>query len=76
MPAQQPSPPPQALVEQVLICFDAYTRARGARDSLLSGGRVSPREEQRAFDDLRRVIEKLRDADTSELYADETDDRP
>ncbi|MFC5075147.1 hypothetical protein ACFPN0_26915 [Kitasatospora cinereorecta] len=58
------------LVEQVLSCFDAYNRARGARNGLLFGPRASPREEQRTFDDLQRAIEKLRDADTQQPPTD------
>ncbi|MYQ82093.1 MULTISPECIES: hypothetical protein [unclassified Streptomyces] len=49
------------LVEQVLACFDAYSRARAARDGLFSSSRTSPHQEQRAFEDLRRAIEELRD---------------
>ncbi|MEU0133017.1 hypothetical protein ABZ172_03095 [Streptomyces sp. NPDC006296] len=62
MPPPPPSPAPRDPVQQVLACFDAYSRARGARDGLLSAARVSPREEQRAFDDLRRAVEQLRAA--------------
>ncbi|MYS38991.1 hypothetical protein K388_06792 [Streptomyces sp. KhCrAH-43] len=56
------TPSLQPLVEQVLACFDAYSRARAARDGLLSSSRTSPHQEQRAFEDLRRAIEGLRNA--------------
>ncbi|MFI2645593.1 hypothetical protein [Streptomyces sp. NPDC018610] len=62
MPPQKPSPSPQESIQQVLACFDAYARARRARDSLLPAGRVSPREEERVFDELRRAIERLRNS--------------
>ncbi|WP_329111632.1 hypothetical protein OG724_27525 [[Kitasatospora] papulosa] len=66
MTGHNPTPIPSALVEQALSSFDAYNRARGARSGLLFGPRASPREEQRAFDDLQRAIEKLRDAHTQQ----------
>ncbi|MFJ4517985.1 hypothetical protein [Streptomyces sp. NPDC088816] len=60
MSPQNPIPASQDPVQQVLACFDAYDRVRRAHDSLLPTNRVSPREEQRAFDDLRKAIERLR----------------
>ncbi|MFG2599095.1 hypothetical protein [Streptomyces sp. NPDC048462] len=67
MSPQRPSAPPPSIpqesaIEQVLACFDAYARAHGTRDSILPASRVTPREEQRAFDELRHAIERLRDA--------------
>ncbi|OKK04248.1 hypothetical protein AMK09_38115 [Streptomyces sp. CB02488] len=66
MSPQRPSSPPPAMpqesaIQQVLACFDAYARVHGTRDSILPASRVTPREEQRAFDELRHAIERLRD---------------
>lgn len=54
------SPPPDAVVE-VVTRFEAYARARAARDSLLPGARTGPWHEQRAFDDLQAAVARLRD---------------
>ncbi|MEU8627792.1 hypothetical protein [Streptomyces sp. NPDC048669] len=67
MSPQRPSSPPpslprEPLIQQVLACFDAYARVRGTRDSILPASRVTPREEQRAFDELRQAVARLRDA--------------
>ena len=58
--APPPSTPQEIVIQEVLTCFDAYARIRGARDSVLAASRVSPREEERAFDDLRQAISRLR----------------
>ncbi|MGW1227762.1 hypothetical protein [Streptomyces sp. NPDC001478] len=62
MPPRIPDSPSRPPIERVLTCFDAYDRARGAGNRLLPTGRDSRRDEQRAFDDLRRAIEELRAA--------------
>ena len=48
------------MILEVLACFDVYARIRGARDSVLAASRVSPQEEERAFDDLQQAISRLR----------------
>ncbi|MFF1272595.1 hypothetical protein ACFVZC_04145 [Streptomyces marokkonensis] len=58
----EPSPPPQDLIDEVVVRFDAYARARGARDSLFPAAHTSPRQEQRAFDDLQAAITRLRNS--------------
>ncbi|MFD7865156.1 hypothetical protein [Streptomyces sp. NPDC057682] len=60
MPPRTPASSSQPHIERVLICFDAYDRARGAGNRLLPTGRDSRRDEQRAFDELRRAMEELR----------------
>jgi len=56
-----PSPMPQEVViQEVLTCFDVYARVRGARDSVLAASRADPREEERAFSELRQAITRLR----------------
>ncbi|MFE6041245.1 hypothetical protein [Streptomyces sp. NPDC056452] len=55
-----PSAPEETIVEEVLGCFDVYARFRRARDSILNPVRFSPRDEQRAYDDLQRAISRLR----------------
>lgn len=54
--------PPQALIDEVVVRFDAYARARAARDSLLPASHRSPREEQRAFEALQTAITRLRNS--------------
>ncbi|MEU1920896.1 hypothetical protein ACF09G_19455 [Streptomyces albogriseolus] len=46
---------------EVVTRFEAYARARAARDSLLPGARTGPWHEQRAFDDLQAAVARLRD---------------
>ncbi|MEU5223616.1 hypothetical protein AB0G55_13290 [Streptomyces toyocaensis] len=58
--SREPSPPPQDLIDDVVVRFDAYARARGARESLFPAAHASPRREQRAFDDLEAAITRLR----------------
>jgi len=58
--APPPSTPQEIVIQEVLARFDAYARIRGARDSVLAASRVSPREEERAFDDLQQAISRLR----------------
>ncbi|MET9154784.1 hypothetical protein ABZX82_26460 [Streptomyces griseoflavus] len=53
-------PPTRDLVEEVVVRFDAYARARAARDSLFPTARTTPRQEQRAFDDLQAAVARLR----------------
>ncbi|MBO0914483.1 hypothetical protein J1C73_09215 [Streptomyces laculatispora] len=78
MSLQRPSsPPPSApqepVIQQVLACFDAYARVRGTRDSILPASRVTPREEQRAFDELRQAVGWLRDATCEDSPSDQED---
>ncbi|CAL9356397.1 hypothetical protein [Streptomyces pilosus] len=58
--SREPLPPPQDLIEEVVVRFDAYARARAARDSLFPTARTTPRQEQRAFDDLQAAVTRLR----------------
>ncbi|CAM5293436.1 hypothetical protein [Streptomyces pilosus] len=58
--SREPLPPPHDLVEEVVVRFDAYARARAARDSLFPTARTTPRQEQRAFDDLQAAVTRLR----------------
>ncbi|BDH07288.1 hypothetical protein HEK131_45150 [Streptomyces seoulensis] len=61
MTTRSPSPAPyEQAIQQVIAYFNAYDRARGALDSVLAASRASPREEQRAFNDLRQAVERLR----------------
>lgn len=60
-PSQNDSPPPDAVAE-VVTRFEAYARARAARDSLLPGARTGPWHEQHAFDDLQAAVARLRDS--------------
>lgn len=55
-----PSAPEETIVQEVLGCFDVYARIRRARDSILTPVRFSPRDEQRAYDDLQQAISRLR----------------
>ncbi|WP_030227934.1 hypothetical protein [Streptomyces sp. NRRL WC-3626] len=57
-----PPPPPSDLVDEVLVRFDAYARARAARDSLLPAARTTPRHEQHAFEGLQAAITRLRNS--------------
>ncbi|MFJ3981571.1 hypothetical protein [Streptomyces fungicidicus] len=57
-----PPPPPLDLLHEVVTRFDAYARARAARDSVLPGARTTPRHEQRAFDDLQDAVSRLRNS--------------
>lgn len=59
-PSRNDAPPPDAVAE-VVTRFEAYARARAARDSLLPGARTGPWHEQRAFDDLQAAVARLRD---------------
>ncbi|MDN3270628.1 hypothetical protein C1708_31150 [Streptomyces sp. DH-12] len=59
-PSHKDSPPPDAVAD-VVTRFEAYARARAARDSLLPTARTSPRREQQAFDDLQAAVARLRD---------------
>ncbi|MGW3745109.1 hypothetical protein ACWD62_32135 [Streptomyces sp. NPDC005146] len=52
--------PPQELVDDVLARFDAYARIRAGRDSMFDASRSTPRQEQRAFDDLEQAVVRLR----------------
>ena len=54
------SAPEETIVQEVLGCFDVYARIRRARDSILTPVRLSPRDEQRAYDDLQQAISRLR----------------
>ncbi|MFD5876724.1 hypothetical protein [Streptomyces sp. NPDC060322] len=54
------SVPQETIVQEVLGCFDAYARIRKAHDSICTPVRFSPREEQRAYDDLQRAVSRLR----------------
>ncbi|MFE7963705.1 hypothetical protein ACFU0X_11720 [Streptomyces cellulosae] len=58
--SQNDSPPPDAVAE-VVTRFDAYARARAARDSLLPRARTGPWHEQHAFDDLQAAVARLRE---------------
>ncbi|MFZ4157433.1 hypothetical protein ACWEQ5_23800 [Streptomyces griseoincarnatus] len=61
-PSQNDSPPADAVAE-VVTRFEAYARARAARDSLLPGAaRTGPWHEQHAFDDLQAAVARLRDS--------------
>jgi hypothetical protein len=60
-PSQHDSPPPDAVAE-VVTRFEAYARARAARDSLLPAARTGPWHEQQAFDDLQAAVARLRDS--------------
>lgn len=66
MPRQQdpcePSPRPQDLIDEVVVRFDAYARARAAGESLFPTARTTPRQEQRAFDDLQAAVTRLRNS--------------
>ena len=50
------------LVQEVLICFDAYARIRGGRDSILSASRTTGQQENKAFNDLAVAVDRLRNA--------------
>lgn len=50
------------LIDEVVVRFDAYARARAARDSLFATARTTPRQEQRAFDDLQAAVLRLRNS--------------
>ncbi|MFG2512503.1 hypothetical protein [Streptomyces sp. NPDC048584] len=56
------SPPPSDLVDEVITRFDAYARARAARDSLLPAARSTPRHEQHAFESLQVAVTRLRNS--------------
>ncbi|MCX5401582.1 hypothetical protein [Streptomyces sp. NBC_00102] len=62
-PSATPSPQ-QTMHEarEAIARFEAYARIRGARNSIFQASRVSPHEEQGAFDDLERAIIRLRRA--------------
>ncbi|MEV6294921.1 hypothetical protein AB0M41_31830 [Streptomyces sp. NPDC051896] len=64
LPQNDPSSAPQLVlqevVQDVLNRFDAYARIRGSRDSVFQASRFTPREEQRAFDELEQSITRLR----------------
>ncbi|MBT3150182.1 hypothetical protein HTV45_04645 [Streptomyces sp. CHD11] len=66
MPRQHESrePPyrPQDLIDEVVVRFDAYARARAASESVFSTARATPRQEQRAFDDLQAAVTRLRNS--------------
>lgn len=55
-----PSAPQETIIQKVLGCFDAYARIRRTRDSICAPVRFSPREEQRAHDDLQQAVARLR----------------
>ncbi|MER7490301.1 hypothetical protein ABTY20_31340 [Streptomyces sp. NPDC126497] len=57
-----PSPPPLDLVAEVVTRFDAYARARAARDSLFPTARATPRHEEQAFDALQTAVTRLRNS--------------
>lgn len=64
-PQNDPSCKPRSssdLAHGVIDCFDAYGRIRGARDNIIGASRVTPWQEQRAFDDLAQAIARLRKA--------------
>lgn len=56
------SPPPSDLVDEVVVRFDAYARARAARDSLLPAARTTARHEQHAFEGLQAAVTRLRNS--------------
>ncbi|MEU5520568.1 hypothetical protein ABZ759_07650 [Streptomyces sp. NPDC047860] len=58
--SHEPSPPIQELIDEVVVRFDAYARARAARDSLFPTVRATPRGEQQAFDALQAAVVRLR----------------
>ncbi|MFI8090830.1 hypothetical protein ACIF9R_21330 [Streptomyces sp. NPDC086080] len=60
--APEPPPRPQDLIEDVVARFDAYARARAASESLFPTARATPRQEQRAFDDLQAAVTRLRNS--------------
>ncbi len=60
--SREPLPRPQELIDEVVVRFDAYARARAARDSLFPTARTTPRQEQRAFDDLQAAVARLRNS--------------
>ncbi|MFI8205377.1 hypothetical protein [Streptomyces sp. NPDC085937] len=57
----QGAPPPDAVAD-VVTRFEAYARARAARDSLLPAARTGPRQEEHAFDALQAAVSRLRDS--------------
>lgn len=61
-PSQKNDSPPPDAVAEVVTRFEAYARARAARDSLLPGARTGPWHEQHAFDDLQAAVVRLRDS--------------
>ncbi|MZD06281.1 hypothetical protein GTW43_14435 [Streptomyces sp. SID5785] len=48
------------LIADVVTRFDAYVRARSARDGIFGSSHADPRQEQRVFDDLQRAMVRLR----------------
>lgn len=52
----------QELVQEVLICFDAYARIRGGRASILAASRTTEQQENKALNALAEAVDRLRNA--------------
>lgn len=55
-----PFVPQESIIQEVIGCFDVYARIRRTRDSIFTSVSFSPREEQRAYDDLQHAVARLR----------------
>ncbi|MEZ3181290.1 hypothetical protein KYY02_22145 [Streptomyces pimonensis] len=55
-----PSTSQEVAIQQVVDHFAVYTRIRRARDGIPTAVHFTPRDEQRAFDDLQQAISRLR----------------
>ncbi|MFI9467200.1 hypothetical protein ACIHBQ_06960 [Streptomyces sp. NPDC052492] len=61
MPSRE-QPHQGAPLADVVTRFEAYARARAARDSLLPAARTGPRQEEHAFAALQAAVTRLRDS--------------
>ncbi|MER5951732.1 hypothetical protein ABT127_37420 [Streptomyces sp. NPDC001904] len=57
---RESSDDPQHLLREVLAGFDRYASVCASRDSVFKGSRSTREQEQRAFDELRQIMDRVR----------------